>query len=107
MSPQLASALDQTNVSDRNATYLIAATAQSLGHYITDFNISRASIHRARIANRTTAVDRLKEQFSTSDVPLTVHWDGKLLPDITGHATVDCLSLCLDMELSNSWVLRS
>lgn len=92
ISPQLASALDRTNVSDRDATYLLAATAQSLGHDIGNFNISRASIRRVRIANRTMAVQRLKEQFiSHESHQLTVHWDGKLLPDITGHATVDRL----------------
>src|SRR6218665_2788917 len=34
--PELASALDRTNVSDRNATYLLAATSQSLEDFVTE-----------------------------------------------------------------------
>src|SRR6218665_2648581 len=34
ISPELASALDHTNVSDRNATYLLAATTQSLEDFV-------------------------------------------------------------------------
>ena len=34
ISPELASALDRTNVSDRNATYLLVATAQSLEDFV-------------------------------------------------------------------------
>jgi hypothetical protein len=54
-------------------------------------NISWASIRRTNVANRTLPVPRLKDQFNSNDVALTEHWDGKLLPDITGHATVDRL----------------
>ena len=39
---------------------------------------------------------KLKDSFSNEirDVPLVVHWDGKLLPDISGnHEKVDCLSI--------------
>lgn len=93
ISPELASALDRTNVSDRDATYLLAAAAQSLGHDIGDFAINRTSIRRARIANRSETADRVKLEFSLRDVqvPLTVHWDGKILPDITGRQSVDRL----------------
>src|SRR6218665_2948954 len=36
ISPELASALDRTNVSDRNATYLLAATGQNLEDFVTE-----------------------------------------------------------------------
>jgi len=93
ISPELASALDRTNVSDRNATYLLAATAQSLGHDVAEFAINRTSIRRARIASRSQIAERVKLEFSQRDVPvpLTVHWDGKILPDITGRESVDRL----------------
>ena len=43
-SPSLASALDRTKVSDRNATILLASTAVSLGENIENYVINRSSI---------------------------------------------------------------
>ncbi|GBP26469.1 hypothetical protein EVAR_85971_1 [Eumeta japonica] len=37
-------------------------------------------------------VESLKREFKIN-LPLTVHWDGKLLEDITGHETVDRLPI--------------
>lgn len=37
--------------------------------------------------NAGKTVEDKKKQF-TSDVPLTVHWDGKMLEDMTGHEVV-------------------
>src|SRR6218665_3233256 len=91
ISPELASALDRTNVSNRNATYLLAATAQGLGHDVAAFAINRTSTRRARIAKRSQIAERVKLEFSRRDVPapLTVHWDGTILPDFTGRESVD------------------
>ncbi|GBP27014.1 hypothetical protein EVAR_11247_1 [Eumeta japonica] len=36
--------------------------------------------------------ESLKKEFK-SETPLTVHWDGKLIEDITGHETVDRLPI--------------
>jgi hypothetical protein len=47
-------------------------------------------MRRARSAHRTSTAAGLKEAFDPQ-VPLTVHWDGKLLPDLTGREKVDRL----------------
>lgn len=39
---------------------------------------------------RMEAAQNIKTSFCAS-LPLTIHWDGKLLPDITGHERVDRL----------------
>ena len=39
----------------------------------------------------------LKADF-TPIIPLTIHWDGKLLPDITEKETVDRLSILVSVE---------
>jgi hypothetical protein len=52
--------------------------------------LSRSSLRRARSAHRTSTAAGLKEAFNPQ-VPLTVHWDGKLLPDLTGREKVDRL----------------
>lgn len=90
VSPHVVSALDRTQVSDRKAVHLLAATAASLGHNVQDFAINRSTIRRTRISVRTEIAELLKESFSP-DVQLTVHWDGKLLPDVTGNDKVDRL----------------
>jgi len=77
-------------LSDRKATFVVAATAHSLGHDIDELNVSRSSIRRARVSMRTELARHLKQQFHTS-AALVVHWDGKLLPDLTGKELVDRL----------------
>jgi len=64
-----------------------------LRHDVAEFAINRASIRRARIAHRSQIAGKVKLEFSQRDgsVPLTVHWDGKILPEITGRETVDRL----------------
>ena len=69
---------------------MIAATARSLGYDVRDFTINRSSIHRARLRLRQDISNRLKDNFDLG-TPLTVHWDGKLLPDLTGKELVDRL----------------
>jgi len=90
ITPLLAAALDRTKLSDRKATFVIAATVQSLGHNLDELNVSRSSIRRARASTRTQHFRNLKQQFQTS-AALVVHWDGKLLPDLTGKTLIDRL----------------
>jgi len=52
--------------------------------------LSRSSIQRARSANRSRTASDAKSAFNPT-APLIVHWDGKLLPDVTGHEKVDRL----------------
>ena len=86
----VAAALDRTQVTDREAPHLLAATAQALGHNIMELSLSRSSIRRVRRQYRTECTAAIKLQFAPS-TPLIVHWDGKLLPDITGKEKVDRL----------------
>ena len=90
LSEDVAAALDRSKVTDRQAVHLLAATAHSLGHDVNDITISRSSVQRARSANRVKTAETIKASFSPQG-PLTVHWDGKLLPDLTGQEKVDRL----------------
>ena len=87
---QIAAALDRTKVTDREATHILAATAQSLGHKVLGLPLSRSSIYRARRLHRKEVARTVKNEFSP-DHALVVHWDGKLLPDISGREKVDRL----------------
>jgi hypothetical protein len=94
VTPALAAALDRTQVSDRKATMMITETARSLGHDPAGFNINRASIRRERMKARTLFQINLQEKFkANNNIPLTVHWDGKLLVDLTSKQQVDRLAI--------------
>lgn len=84
-------ALDQTKVTDREAPHLLAATADALGHDIQELPLSCSQpTRRARMRYREAFATDLRSKFTPSSA-LVVHWDGKLLPDITGKQKVDRL----------------
>lgn len=76
----VALALDRTRTSSRSATYILAAASTSLGLDLDDVKLSHSTIHRARINVRTKVAERLKKNLQVAD-HLTLHWDGKLLPE--------------------------
>jgi len=82
--------MDRTKLSDRKATFMLAATARSLGNDVNDYTINRSSIRRERHKLRQDISQHLKNKFNPN-TPLTVHWDGKLLTDLTGKELVDRL----------------
>ena len=88
----LSSCLDRANVSDRAAMFIVSETAKSLGHNNQDFTLSAASIRRSRRSHREQFAEEVLKNFSPN-APLTVHWDGKLLPDLTGKKSVDRLPI--------------
>lgn len=94
MSQRLSSALDRTNVSSRNATFIVSEVASSLGHDVNDLNINRSTIHRARAKHRAATSSNLKSEF-TATVPLTAHWDGKLMEDLTSKEHIDRLPVLI------------
>ena len=90
VTPELAAALDRTKVSDRKAVFVIAETAKSLGHNIDELALNRDSIRRHRVEHRVQRSANIKAEFQ-GNVPLVVHWDGKLIPDLIGKEKVDRL----------------
>jgi hypothetical protein len=92
VSPGLAAALDRTKVSDRNAVYIIAAAAESLGHSPSAQAINKESIRRTRHKHREIAAKEIQASFDPN-CPLTVHWDGKMLPALMSKELVDRLAV--------------
>ena len=92
INPDMAAALDRTLLSDRKAVYVLSAAAASLGHDVQEFSINRSTIRRRRIETRQRIAELIKESFDPT-IPLTVHWDGKLLPALTGTDKVDRLPI--------------
>jgi len=90
VSPNVAAAFDRTKISDRKAAMVLSSAAESLGQDAAEFSISRSTIHRRRITSGKQMAAKIMMKFSPL-VTLVVHWDGKLLPDLTGHESVDWL----------------
>lgn len=86
----LSAALDRTLTTDRDAVHLLSATAQSLGHDPKELIINRESFRRERRKFRAATAAEIKKSFKPS-VPLTVHWDGKIVPAVDGGPAVDRL----------------
>lgn len=76
----VALALDRTKTSSRSATHILAAAATSVGHNISHLNLSHSTIHRSRINIRRKVAERLKQNLNVAN-HLTVHWDGRLVPE--------------------------
>lgn len=92
VTPELASALDRTKVSDRNATYILSAAAKSLGYDPRHLTLNKESVRLARRQYREEITCEIRKTF-LPETPLAVHWDGKLLPSLTGHENVDRLAV--------------
>jgi hypothetical protein len=88
----LASALDRTKVSDREAVHILSATAFSLGQDLNECALNRSTIRRRRRENRKTKANSLKGSLPQG-IPLIVHFDGKLLPALTGDDKVDRIAV--------------
>ena len=88
----VAAALDRSKISDRKATYVLAAAAQSFGYNPQEIAVNKESIRRARHKHRELVANEIKSSFNPN-IPLTVHWDGKLLPALTGSEKVERLAV--------------
>jgi len=88
----LAVSLDVAKLSDRKAAVVLTNTIKRLGNDPLEYNVNTSSIRRQRIQYRQEIAESVKNVF-TPEVPLTIHWDGKIIEDIIGHETVDRLPI--------------
>ena len=85
ISPEVAAALDWTNTSDRKAAHIFSAMASpgQLQHDVEELIISPSAIRRAQMKHRKLFASEVKATFDP-EVPLILHWDGKIMDDFTG-----------------------
>lgn len=96
ITPKLAAALDACKISDRHAVHVICAVVESLGHNIQDYVLNRTSLHLAREKIREERVSKLKNKLKLKELDaVCLHWDGKLLPALTGNDKVDRLPIII------------
>ncbi|XP_050704488.1 uncharacterized protein LOC126989930 [Eriocheir sinensis] len=89
----VAVAYDRMNISIRDAAMSYSVVAQSLGQNLDEISISASTMYRARKAIRKqVAVAYQGEEFCPGE-PLVLHWDGKMLPTITGNRSEDRIAI--------------
>lgn len=95
LTQDLSGFLDRHKISDRAAAGVIAEAANSVGMSIEKLSVNRSTIRRQRIAYRKEQASSSRESFVTdlNDHPLVVHWDSKMMPDLTGKERADRLPI--------------
>ena len=87
---------DGVSIPERGATYIIRSVTKALGRDVSSMTLSRNSVRRSRYRNREKQAT-VEQEFIRS-TPLLLHWDGKLLPDISGNKeTVDRIAVWLQV----------
>ena len=97
LSQKLACALDRTGTSDRNAMMILTPAIQSMGCKAGEVSLSRQTIRRRRLQSREKLAKEIKcsvsEPLVEQNMVTTIHWDGKMLEDITGKSMVERLPI--------------
>lgn len=87
---ETAAALDRTKTSHRNAVFILSAFAKDNDLDLENLALNPTSIYRTVYHKRKTESTKSHDNFSHKG-PLTVHWDGKMLPTLTGKEKEDRL----------------
>lgn len=99
ITPKLVAVFDSCKVSDRNAVRLLIATCQALKLDVSELVINRSSIYRCRKYLRAEHAKKLRENFRKKNVgTVVVHFDGKLLPSLSGKENVDRLPIVISFD---------
>lgn len=88
MTPELSEALDRTKTSNRAAVYILAFAAIGMGLNPENMVINRESFRQSRLINSRESAIQMQENFNPNTA-LTLHWDGKLLPNSNLNQKVD------------------
>jgi len=83
ISARVSAVLDRTNTSIRTSTMILASVVNEVGGSTSAAVLSKSTIHRKRQICRREASKQIKEAYVGSKS--VIHWDGKLLPNVTGN----------------------
>jgi len=86
LSHKIVAVLDCTNTSIRTSTMILASVINDSVCSTSSAVLSRSTVHRVRQKCRREAAENIKEDYRSSESDI-IHWDGQLLPDMTG---IDC-----------------
>lgn len=84
-------------MSDHQAAYVLLPFVEELGVNPEDLPSSESTIHRQRRRHHQEKAAEPKEKFAP-DIPLTLHWNGKLMPSFTNKGVVERLLILVSGE---------
>lgn len=97
--PRLLEVFDRCKISDRNGVYILMAAAESFGQNVENLVLNRSSIYRLRKKFRNERHTEIQKNFKLATCEkLVVHWDGKLLPQLTGIGKIDRLAILVTFQ---------
>lgn len=102
MTTELALALDHSNVSDRRAVRILEASAIDRGQRPLSLNSVRCARIKEQSLTAATLRDTFMRDVDKKDASFVLHWDGKLLPDLTGkgeNGKVECLPMLIPVRI--------
>lgn len=82
VSKKVSSVLDRANISVRASTMIIASVVNEVGGSTSAAVPSMSTVYRHRQQRRREVAQRIQDDYNATKS--VVHWDGKLLPDVTG-----------------------
>ncbi|CAH0562945.1 unnamed protein product [Brassicogethes aeneus] len=88
ISSKVSAVLDRTNTSIRKSTMILASVINEAGCSTSSAVLSKSTVHR-RQKRRREAAQIIKDNYQATKS--VVHWDGKLLADVTGDDKVERL----------------
>jgi len=92
LTARLSATLDRCKISDRDAVHILTSCVDAVNLDPLEFVINRTSIKKARENFRKKTSLDVKSKFYDLNLNFVViHWDSKILPDITGKKNVDRL----------------
>ena len=84
---QITEAADRLKLSDNEVTMIVSSVLKAAGGDLDQFDISRSTTRRNRMANRLKLADFAIDQVRGNPPHFcTLHWDGKLLADMRGES---------------------
>ena len=85
---EITTAADRLKLSDKQTTMLVSAIIKAGNGNLDDFDISRSTTRRCRMANRQKlSVDIIESVRQNPPKFGALHWDGKLVTDIVGDSS--------------------
>jgi hypothetical protein len=99
LNSELVAIFDKTKTSDRNVMRILTATVKALGLNPDDYALNYTSLYERRRNLREEKCSELRKHFRFPDESfLVLHWDGKLLPSLTGREKADRLAIVVTYD---------
>lgn len=96
VTPKVVAALDKCKISSRDAVHIITSVLEAAQLDVNAYIVNKTSIHEKRKVIREERFNEIKLSFGNNELSnIVVHWDGKLLPDLTNHEKVDRLPIII------------